>query len=98
FEVREQLHKEMFDLHADRSAKYSDVILTPYRIAKLQAKIDEAAKFFAKDNQDRQMKFAKDSLHRFEDLQQVMELNVSRGVEDQLSAFWDIAPGLLEVI
>jgi hypothetical protein len=98
FEAREVLHKEMFDFHADRAAKYSEVILTPYRIAKLQAKIDEATAFFAKDSRDRQTTFAKDAVKRFEELQGIIELNVSRGVEDQLSAFWDIAPGLLEVI
>lgn len=98
FEAREQLHKEMFDLHATRSEKYSEVILTPYRIQKAQAKIEEATLFFSKDSRDRQQAFVKESLKRFEDLQQVMEKNVSRGVEDQLSAFWDIAPHLVEVI
>lgn len=98
FEAREQLHKDMFDLHAMRSDKYSEVILTPYRISKLQTKIDEATSFFKKDSLERQVTFAKDSLQRVEELQNVMESNVSRGVEDQLSAFWDIAPGLLEVI
>ncbi|KAI7315114.1 hypothetical protein KC315_g11181 [Hortaea werneckii] len=98
FESREQLHKEMFDLHAARSEKYSEVILTPYRIQRLQNKIDEAVGFFTKDSIDRQRAYAKDAFARFEDLQQVMEKNVSRGVEDQLSAFWDIAPSLLEVI
>ncbi|KAI5356858.1 hypothetical protein Slin15195_G052440 [Septoria linicola] len=98
FEAREQLHKEMFDLHAMRSDKYSEVILTPYRIAKAQAKIDEATTFFRKDSMERQATYAKDSLKRFEELQAVLENNVSRGVEDQLSAFWDIAPGLLEVV
>ena len=98
FEAREQLHKEMFDLHADRSAKYSEVILTPYRIANLQAKMDDANAFFTKDRRDRESNFAKNTLKRFEELRTVMEINVSRGVEDQLSAFWDIAPGLLELI
>ena len=98
FEAREQLHKEMFDLHAMRSDKYSEVILTPYRISKAQAKIEEATTFFKKDSLERQTTYAKDSLRRFEELQAILESNVSRGVEDQLSAFWDIAPGLLEVI
>ncbi|KAK1079357.1 hypothetical protein LTR33_006452 [Friedmanniomyces endolithicus] len=97
FEAREQLHKEMFDLHAERSEQYSEVILTPYRIQRAQAKIDEAIAFFAKDSRQRQLAFAKAALKRFDDLQVTMERNVSRGVEDQLSAFWDIAPGLLEV-
>lgn len=98
FEAREQLHKEMFDLHAMRSDKYSEVVLTPFRLSKAQAKIDEATTFFKKDSIERQMTYAKDSLRRFEELQSILESNVSRGVEDQLSAFWDIAPGLLEVI
>ncbi|KAK5116879.1 hypothetical protein LTR85_009139 [Meristemomyces frigidus] len=98
FESREQLHKEMFDLHAQRSEKYSEVILAPYRVQRSQAKIDEAAAFFTKDSNERQMKFAQDALQRYEELQRVMEKNVSRGVEDQLSAFWDIAPNLMEVI
>lgn len=98
FECREQLHKEMFDLHAERSVKYSEVILVPYRIARLQAKIDEATGFFTKDSQQRQATYAKDSLKRYEELQQIVDTNVSRGVEDQLSAFWDIAPGLLDVV
>ena len=98
FESRELLHKEMCDLHAMRSDKYSEVILTPYRIAKAQSKIDEATAFFAKDSVDRQITFAKDSLKRFEELQVIVEKNVTRGVEDQLSAFWDIAPGLSAVI
>jgi hypothetical protein len=98
FEAREQLHKEMSDLHGTRSEKYSEVILTPYRISGLQSKIDEATTFFQKDSLDRQVSFAKASLQRLEELQSITESNVSRGVEDQLSAFWDIAPGLLEVI
>lgn len=98
FEAREQLHKEMFDLHAQRSEKYSEVILAPYRIKRAQAKIEEATTFFTKDSNERQATFAKDSLKRYEELQQVMEKNVSRGVEDQLSAFWDIAPNLMEII
>ncbi|KAK5724010.1 hypothetical protein LTR17_013672 [Elasticomyces elasticus] len=97
FEAREQLHKEMFELHAERTEQYSEVILTPYRIQRAQAKIDEALAFFNKDSRTRQLTFAKDTQKRFEKLQSTMERNVSRGVEDQLSAFWDIAPNLLEV-
>lgn len=98
FEARELLHKEMFDLHNARSDKYSAVILTPYRISKQQAKLDEATAFFTKDARTRQITFAQESQKRFEALQTVFDQNVTQGVEDQLSAFWDIAPGLLEVI
>ncbi len=97
FEAREQLHRQMCELHAERSEKYSEVILTPYQIQRAQAKIDEATSFFAKDSRQRQITYNQDSQKRFDQLQHTVERNVSRGVEDQLSAFWDIAPGLLEV-
>ncbi|EMC98327.1 hypothetical protein BAUCODRAFT_121202 [Baudoinia panamericana UAMH 10762] len=97
FEAREQLHTETFDLHANRSEQYSEVILTPYRIQRAQAKIDEATAFFGKDSRDRQLAFARDFVKRHEELQRIVEMHVSRGVEDQMSAFWDIAPSLLDV-
>lgn len=98
FEAREQLHKEMFDLHAQRAEKYGDVVVTPYRMAKQQGKIDEAEAFFRKDGRQRAIGFAGESLKRFEAFLRVVEANVTSGVEDQLSAFWDIAPGLREVV
>ncbi|KAF2724808.1 hypothetical protein K431DRAFT_281761 [Polychaeton citri CBS 116435] len=98
FEARELLNKEMYDLHSQRSQTYSEVVLAPYRLSKDDAKVDEIAAFFKKDGQERHFKFAQDSLKRFEELQKIMERNVTSGVEDQLSAFWDIAPGLLQVI
>ncbi|KAL1588582.1 hypothetical protein WHR41_02385 [Cladosporium halotolerans] len=98
FEAREVLHKEMSDLHAQRGEKYSDVVLTPYRLAKQSDKIAEAQAFFAKDRRDRQAVYARDALARVSELLDLVERNVARGVEDQLSAFWDIAPGLLEIV
>lgn len=98
FETREVLHKEMADLHAQRGEKYSEVVLTPYRLAKQQDKIDEAERFFAKDRRDRQTRYAREALARISELQDIVERNVAKGVEDQLSAFWDIAPGLLEIV
>nr|OQO23694.1 hypothetical protein B0A51_11838 [Rachicladosporium sp. CCFEE 5018] len=98
FEAREGLHKEMFELHAQRGEKYAEVILTPYRLGHQQAKLDEAEAFFAKDSKERQAQFAREAAKRYAELEGVVEWNVSRGVEDQLSAFWDIAPGLLGTV
>lgn len=98
FEAREVLHKEMSDLHAQRGEKYATVVLTPYRLANQVDKIAEAESFFAKDRTERQAKYAREALARVSELQNIVERNVSRGVEDQLSAFWDIAPGLLEIV
>jgi hypothetical protein len=98
FEARELLHKEMSDLHAQRGEKYAIVVLTPYRLAAQADKIAEAEAFFAKDRADRSAKYAREALERISALQDIVERNVARGVEDQLSAFWDIAPGLLEIV
>lgn len=98
FEARELLHKEMSDLHAQRGEKYATVVLTPYRLANQQDKIAEAEAFFAKDRSERQAKYAREAFARISELQDIVERNVARGVEDQLSAFWDIAPGLLEIV
>lgn len=88
----------MSDLHAQRGEKYANVVLTPYRLANQTDKIAEAESFFDKDRLERQKKYAREALARTSELQDIVERNVARGVEDQLSAFWDIAPGLLEIV
>lgn len=98
FEAREQLHKEMFDLEDERNDLYRDIIVLPYVQAKNDQKVQEATSFFQRDAQDRKVTFEKDILKRYEDLMNVIEQNVTRGVEAQLSAFWDIAPGLLAIV
>ncbi|KAF1836172.1 hypothetical protein BDW02DRAFT_596703 [Decorospora gaudefroyi] len=98
FEAREQLHKEMFDLEDERNDLYRDIIVLPYVQAKNDQKVKEATTFFQRDGQDRKVTFEKEILKRYEDLMNVIEQNVTRGVEAQLSAFWDIAPGLLEIV
>ncbi len=98
FESREQLHKEMFELESERNDRYKNVIVTPYRLAKNEDKLKEAEDFFKRDKQESRVTFEKETLRRFEDFMGVIEGNVTRGVEDQLSAFWDIAPGLLAVV
>lgn len=98
FEAGEVLHKEMAELHAQRGEKYSEVVLTPYRLANQADKIAEAQSFFVKDRRDRQHKYAREALSRISELQGIVEHHVARGVEDQLSAFWDIAPGLLDIV
>jgi len=70
----------------------------PYRQSKNQEKLAESEAFFTQDAQDRQLTFATDTLRRFESFLDVVEENVGRGVEVQLSAFWDIAPSLLAVL
>jgi hypothetical protein len=98
FEAREQLHKEMFELEDERNDLYRDIIVLPYIQAKNDQKVKEATSFFQRDAQDRKVTFEKDILKRYEHVLAIIEQNVTRGVEAQLSAFWDIAPGLLAIV
>ncbi|KAH6682356.1 hypothetical protein F5X68DRAFT_172361 [Plectosphaerella plurivora] len=98
FEARETLHRAIYDLLSDRNDRYREVILTPYRLAKNEDKIASARAFFAEDAAKRQLAFASEVLERTEALQRIVEENVARGVEVQLSAFWDIAPALRSVL
>jgi hypothetical protein len=98
FEVREALHREVYDLLSERNEKYKVIVLTPYRLSGKEDKIREAESFFQKDSNERKAAFEKETLKRLEEFMDVIEQNVVRGVEVQLSAFWDIAPPLLDVI
>ncbi|EHK99582.1 hypothetical protein M7I_4549 [Glarea lozoyensis 74030] len=98
FEAREQLQKELFDLLSDRNDRYRDVVVMPYRLANNEAKLKHATEFFASDAQKRAVTFEAESLKRTEEFMDIIEENVVRGVEVQLSAFWDIAPNLSRVI
>jgi len=101
FEARESLHKQLFELEGERNERYREVILMPFRnssSAEAEAKLHDAESFFAQDRRERKLAFETATLKRVEDFARVVEENVTRGVEDQLSAFWDIAPGLLTVV
>ncbi|KAH6633117.1 hypothetical protein C7974DRAFT_164923 [Boeremia exigua] len=98
FELREALHKELFELENERNDLYRDIIVLPYVQAKNDQKVQEATDFFRRDAQDRKVSAEKEILKRYEEFLDVIERNVTRGVETQLSAFWDIAPGLLAIV
>lgn len=98
FEARENLFREEFELQSEHSQKYRNLVTLPYRQAKNQEKIQEADGFFTRDSQDQKLTFATETLRRFESFLDVIEDNVARGAETQLSAFWDIAPSLLDLL
>ncbi|OAA59878.1 hypothetical protein SPI_06076 [Niveomyces insectorum RCEF 264] len=98
FEAREALHRAIYDLLSDRNNRYRDMVLTPYRLAGNQAKIRDAEAFFADDAATRAAAFAQDALTRMLAFRDVVEATVVRGVEVQLSAFWDLAPPLSELL
>ncbi|KAE8451528.1 hypothetical protein EG329_003601 [Mollisiaceae sp. DMI_Dod_QoI] len=98
FEAREQLHRELFDLLSDRNNRYRDMVIMPYRLAGNDEKVLNAETFFADDASKRKLAFEQEVLKRTEEFMDVIEENVVRGVEVQLSAFWDIAPSLSRII
>ncbi|PBP27837.1 hypothetical protein BUE80_DR001156 [Diplocarpon rosae] len=97
FEARELLHRELFDLLSDRNDRYRDMVVTPYRLAGNAEKVRNAELFFAEDASKRRLAFEQGILKRTEEFMDVIEENVVRGVEVQLSAFWDIAPSLSRI-
>jgi hypothetical protein len=98
FEAREQLHREVFNLLTERNEKYQAVVTLPYQQSgNKEDKIRETIAFFSRDAQDRTIAFENAVLNRHQQFLAVIEENVLRGVEAQLSAFWDIAPGLLAI-
>ncbi|SPO02694.1 uncharacterized protein DNG_05367 [Cephalotrichum gorgonifer] len=98
FEAREALHTEMFNLLSDRNDRYKAVITTPYRISGNEEKLQQAQAFFQEDLDRRAYVFSTEVLQRTEAFEKVISDNVSRGVEVQLSAFWDIAPNISSLL
>ncbi|KAI9716688.1 MAG: hypothetical protein M1812_005226 [Candelaria pacifica] len=98
FEAREQLHREVYDLLTERNNKYKSIVTSPYCVAGNEEKAREADNFFRKDAEERKVCFEKETLKRVEEFMHIVEENVVRGVEVQLSAFWDIAPSLRAVL
>ncbi|KAI5467713.1 hypothetical protein BGZ63DRAFT_399265 [Mariannaea sp. PMI_226] len=98
FEARETLHRTIFDLLSDRNTRYSEVVVTPYRLSNNTEKLKSAEAFFAEDAAKRQYAFAHEVCNRTREFRSVVEESVDRGVALQLSAFWDIAPPLCELL
>lgn len=98
FETREVLHRAVYDLLSDRNDRYREMVMNPYRLAGNEEKMAHASAFFAEDAGRRSLAFANDILKRTNEFRDVVEENVVRGVEVQLSAFWDIAPPLCRLL
>lgn len=98
FEARESLHRTIFELLSDRNTRYCEVVVTPYRLSNNTEKLKSAEAFFAEDVAKRQYAFAHEVCNRVRDFRSVVEEAVDRGITLQLSAFWDIAPPLCELL
>lgn len=98
FETREQIHREIFSLLTQRNETYKEIVLLPYRQTNNTDKLRSTEAFFAHDNQQRLATFENDALTRHQNFYAIVDDNVTRGVEMQSSAFWDIAPGLEDLL
>jgi len=98
FEARETLHRSLYDLLTDRNDRYRDVVLIPYQLVGEEDKVASAKAFFNEDGKKRAATYADEVLRRTQEFHNVIEETVVRGVEVQLSAFWDIAPPLKRVL
>ena len=98
FETREQVHREIFNLLTQRNETYKEILLLPYRQINNTDKLRSTDAFFVQDNQERLATFENEALMRYQKFYAIVEDNVTRGVEMQSSTFWDIAPGLEDLL
>ncbi|KAI2629924.1 hypothetical protein GGR54DRAFT_636105 [Hypoxylon sp. NC1633] len=98
FEARETLHREIYDLLSDRNNLYKEMVITPYRLSGNDEKLRTAEAFFADDANKRRTAFANEVLQRTGEFRDVVEENVTRGIDMQLNAFWDLAPPLKRLL
>jgi len=98
FETRENIHKEIFRLLSERNDKYKAIVLLPYHQVSNLDKIRDTENFFARDSLERRRRFYEQSLGRYQDFVKLIADNVGQEVDLQSSAFWDIAPGLLDLV
>ncbi|KEF58291.1 uncharacterized protein A1O9_06217 [Exophiala aquamarina CBS 119918] len=98
FETREHAHQELFNLLSDRNEKYKAIVLLPYHQVSHMEKIRDTEEFFHRDSLQRKRVFRDESVARYQTLRQLVAEHVAQEVELQSSAFWDIAPGILDLI
>lgn len=99
FESREALHRELFSLEGQQNQLYEKVVTQPYLSQEgAEAKLESTRNFFRRDETERATAFETEAFKRYQVLEKMVEEAVDRGVEIQLSAFWDIAPNLLELL
>ncbi|RPB17264.1 hypothetical protein P167DRAFT_123206 [Morchella conica CCBAS932] len=96
FDVREQLHRELYDLLAERTRRYKEVVITPYFVTRQADKIREAEDYFNREEAARRTTADTESLERYAGFLDVVEHNCMKGVEAQISAFWEVAPLIME--
>lgn len=98
FETRETIHKEIFDLLSERNDKYKAIVLLPYHQVSNIDKIRDTEDFFTRDSLQRRRAFYDEAVKRYESFVKLVSEHVGEELDLQSSAFWDIAPGLLQLV
>lgn len=98
FETRETVHKEILELLSERNEKYKAIVLLPYHQVGNMDKIRDTEDFFARDSVQRSKTFYDEAVVRYQNFVQLVADKVGEEVDLQSSAFWDIAPSLMELV
>ncbi|MCJ1313304.1 hypothetical protein MMC25_006981 [Agyrium rufum] len=98
FEARESLHRDIYEVLNDRNDMYKAIVLIPYEQTKNQSKLQDAQAFFEEDAKNRRALHNDAILTRHDSFLATVNQHVTRGVELQMGAFWDIAPDLLDLL
>ena len=98
FDARETLYQELFKLLSQRNDAYKAIVALPYQHTNNIDKVRDTEAFFEKDAATRHATFCADALKRHESFLQFVEDNALHGIELQSSAFWDITPGLVDLL
>ncbi|PSK36047.1 hypothetical protein B9Z65_5862 [Elsinoe australis] len=99
FEAREGVEREVFELEMRGRREERGV----EKLGKVwrgmgRGEREEDERRWVRGVGDGKERWARESKERFEELRRTVERHVTRGVEAQLSAFWDVAPQLAEVV
>lgn len=98
FEAREQVQKEHFEVWSQHVKNDYMLKIRHFHVTGQFEAYEHEEKQLNHQLQNSHCGFAEHALKRFNELLVIVERHVSRGVEMQLSAFWDIAPELLEIV
>ncbi|GAB7353725.1 hypothetical protein MBLNU459_g4123t1 [Dothideomycetes sp. NU459] len=98
FEAKEQIQKQHLEVWSQQVKNEYMLNIRHFHMTGQFEAYEHEEKQLNDQLQQSQHRFAEHALSRFNSLLAIVERHVSRGVEMQLSAFWDIAPELLEIV
>ncbi|KAI5853794.1 hypothetical protein BZA05DRAFT_417889 [Tricharina praecox] len=98
FDVRETLHQSVFEMLTERNERYKSLTLGPLRTARDQSRFQSTSAFFTQDAATRLAEFNKQKILRHEQFMDFTENQVTLGVEEARSRFWEVAPLVMECL